>query len=502
MSVQVKLNKGGDIKLQGVANRVISEVSASEVYAVKPTDFYAVVPKLILREGAKVKVGTVLFFDKEKENIKFSSPVSGEIVEIVRGERRKILEIRIKSDGQNAAESFPTLDTNTASKEEITEQLLNSGLWPVVKQRPFDLIANPEDSPKAVFVSAFDSSPLAPDYDFVLEGNEDAFQKGLDVLAKFSASGVVNLNVPTEKEVRFNVEDTFSYSDATGKVVTIDYKTASNGAGISEGNKALSSIIEKYSTPSDKFTNANSIELGEIEGIHPAGNVGIQIHKINPINKGEVIWTVNVQDVVKIGRFFLNGTLSFEKIIALTGSEVKTPQYYKVIAGAPLSSIIANNIKTAEETPRFIGGNVLTGTKLSKDAFIGFYDNQITVIPEGDQYDMLGWAVPIQPNKLSFSKTLWSWITPGKAYRLNTNNNGEQRAFVVTGQYEQFLPMNIYPVQLLKACLVEDIDMMEGLGIYEVAPEDLALCEFSCTSKIPVQHILRQGLDLVKTECS
>lgn len=501
MSVQIKLNKGGNIKLQGVANRVIVDTPKADIYAIKPDDFHGVIPKLILREGAKVKVGTPIFFDKENDKIKWTSPVSGEIVEILRGARRKILEIRIKSDGQFTSESFSKLEA-TASKEEIIEQLLSAGLWPMVKQRPFDVIANPSDEPKAIFVSAFDTSPLAPDYDFIVAGKEAEFQKGIDALAQLSKSGQVNLNVPTEKEVRFNVEDTFSYKDETGKVVVADYKTAVNGNELSPAKKALTQITEKYSKSSATFTKASNIMLGEVTGIHPAGNVGIQIHKINPINKGETVWTVNVQDVITIGSFLLNGTLSFEKVVALTGSEVKTPQYYKLVAGAPLSDLVADNLKEAEEKPRFISGNVLTGSKIEKEGFIGFYDNQVTVIPEGDQYDLLGWAVPVQPEKLSFSKTLWSWIMPSKAYRLNTNNNGEQRAFVVTGQYEKVLPMNIYPVQLLKACMVEDIDAMEGLGIYEVAPEDLALCEFACTSKIPVQHVLRIGLDLVKKECA
>lgn len=502
MSVQIKLNKGGNIKLQGVASRVIVEAPKSDVYAIKPSDFHGVVPKLVLREGAKVKVGTPIFFDKENDKIKWTSPVSGEIVEVLRGARRKVLEIRIKSDGQFTSESFSPVDLNTVSKDDLISEMLNAGLWPLVKERPFDLIANPSAQAKAVFVSAFDSSPLAPDYDFILEGKEAAFEKGLEVLAKFSKTGKVNLNVPTEKEVRFNTEDNFSYKDETGKLVVADYKTANNSPDYNPAKKAITSIIDKYSKPSDKFTKASNVMLGQISGQHPAGNVGIQIHKINPINKGEVVWTVNVQDVVTIGSFFLNGTLSFEKIVALTGSEVKTPQYYKVIAGAPVSSLVSGNLKEAEEKPRFISGNVLTGSKIDQEGFVGFYDNQVTVIPEGDKYDMFGWAIPVQPEKYSFSKTLWSWIMPSKAYRLNTNNNGEERAFVVTGQYEKLLPMNIYPVQLLKACMVEDIDAMEGLGIYEVAPEDMALCEFACTSKVPVQHILRQGLDLVKKECA
>lgn len=501
MSVQVKLRKGADIKLQGVANRVIEDATASDLVAIKPADFHGVTPKLILREGAKVKAGTLIYFDKENPDVKFSSPVSGEIIEIKRGARRVIEQIIIKKDGANQSEEFSPLDTASSSKEELTEKLLAAGLWPLLKQRPFDSIANPKDNPKAIFVSAFDSSPLAPDYDFILAERGVDFQAGIDVLAKLSKSGVVNLNVPTSKEIRFNEEDVFAYTDDAGNTQVVDYKTAVN-SGVNSGvAKALSAVHTNFGQSSEVFTKARNVLLGEISGKHPAGNVGIQIHHINPINKGEVVWTLNAQDVATIGNFVLTGKVDFTKIIALTGSEVKTPKYYKVNYGQQLTQIFTN-LKEAEEKPRFISGNALTGSKVAKDDFLGYYDNQLTVLPEGESYDMFGWAIPVQPNKLSFSRTLWSWLMPSKAYRLNTNMNGEARAFVVTGQYEELLPMNIYPVQLLKSCLVEDIDAMEGLGIYEVVPEDLALCEFACTSKQPVQQILQAGLDLVKKECA
>ena len=500
MSVQVKLRKGADIKLLGVANRVKVDAPVSDVVAIKPSDFHGVIPKLILREGAKVKAGTPIFFDKENEDIKFASPVSGEIVEIVRGARRVILEIRIKVDGANGSEEYGSTDVASASAEDIKAKLAGAGLWPFIKQRPFNSIANPAETPKAVFVSAFDSSPLAPDYDFLLEGREADFQNGIDALAKLSKSGVVNLNVPTEKEIRFNIEDKFVYTDDTGKQVEIDYKTASNSAASHGAAKAIKGIQEKYGEVSDVFTKANNVYIGEISGQHPAGNVGIQIHHINPINKGEVVWTVNAQDVALIGEFLRTGKFNATKTIALVGSEVATPQYYNVTIGQDLAGLLNGNLKDAEEAPRFISGNPLTGTKVEKDGFLGFYDSQVSVLPEGNQYDLFGWMVPIQPNKFSLSRTLWSWLMPSKAYRLNTNMNGEARAFVVSGEYEKVLPMSIYPVQLLKSCLVEDIDAMEGLGIYEVVPEDLALCEFGCTSKQPVQEILQTGIDLVKKE--
>ena len=502
MSVQIKLRKGADIKLQGVASRIKVDAPSSDIVAIKPSDFHGVIPKLILREGAKVKAGTPIFFDKENDKIKFCSPVSGEIIEIARGPRRVILEIKIKVDNTTAFEDFGSTDVSNASVEELKSKLLDSGLWTFIKQRPFNCIANPEDQPKAVFVSAFDSSPLAPDYDFLLEGREEDFQLGIDALAKFSRNGFVNLNIPAEKELRFNTKDCFSYTDDVGRAIEVDYKTASNVAASHGAAKALQSLKDRFGKASDLFTKAKNVSLGEISGQHPAGNVGIQIHHINPVNKGEVVWTVNAQDVAMIGEFLRTGKYNAKKIIALTGSEVAFPRYYSVTLGQNLEKIFEGNLKESEDAPRFISGNPLTGTKVEKDGFLGAYDSQLTVLPEGNKYDLFGWAVPIQPNKFSLSRTLWSWIMPSKAYRLNTNMNGEQRAFVVTGEYEKLLPMNIFPVQLLKSCLVEDIDAMEGLGIYEIVPEDIALCEFACTSKQPAQEILQTGLDLVKKECA
>ena len=502
MSVQIKLKKGADIKLQGVASRIKVDAPASDIVAIKPSDFHGVIPKLILREGAKVKAGTPIFFDKENDKIKFSSPVSGEIIEIVRGARRVILEIKVKIDKTNSFEDFGKIDVSTTSVEELKSKLLDSGLWPFIRQRPFNCIANPEDQPKAVFVSAFDSSPLAPDYDFLLEGREDDFQLGIDALAKFSKNGFVNLNIPADKKLRFNAEDRFSYTDDVGRQIEIDYKTASNVSATHGAAKALRLLEENFGKSSALFSKANNVSLGEISGQHPAGNVGIQIHHINPVNKGEVVWTVNAQDVAMIGAFLRTGQFHAKKVIALTGSEVARPKYYNVTLGQNLEAIFDGNLKNNAETPRFISGNALTGTRVEKDGFLGAYDSQLTVLPEGNKYDLFGWAVPIQPNKFSLSRTLWSWLMPSKAYRLNTNMNGEQRAFVVTGEYERVLPMSIFPVQLLKSCLVEDIDAMEGLGIYEIVPEDLALCEFACTSKQPAQEILQTGLDLVKKECA
>jgi Na+-transporting NADH:ubiquinone oxidoreductase subunit A len=351
MSVQVKLKKGADIKLKGVATRKKVDAKTSEVLAIKPSDFHGVIPKLILREGAKVKAGTPIFFDKENEKIKFSSPVSGEILEIVRGARRVILEIKIKVDASNSFEDFGTTDIESISVSDLKNKLLNSGLWPFIKQRPFNCIANPEDLPKAVFVSAFDSNPLAPDYDFLLEGREEDFQTGIDALAKFSKTGFVNLNIPADKKLRFNAEDKFSYTDEIGRKIDIDFKTASNSAASHGSAKALELLKKKYGSASDLFSKTKNTSLGEISGQHPAGNVGIQIHHINPINKGEVVWTVNAQDVAMIGAFLRTGNLHAKKVIALTGSEVISPQYYNVTLGQNLESIFDNNLIEVKNVP-------------------------------------------------------------------------------------------------------------------------------------------------------
>lgn len=502
MSIHVKLRKGAKINLQGVPNRVLTQAPNSDLYALKPSDFHGVIPKLLLREGASVQAGTPLFFDKENEQIKWSAPVSGELVEIRRGERRKILEIIIKSDNNFSAVDYGVIDLSTVSKEELINKLCSAGVWPLIKQRPFDVIADPIQQPKAIFVSAFDTAPLAPDYDFILEHRAEDFEIGIQALSKFVNSGKVNLNIPFAKDVDFNEDKVLRYADATGEIKEMPFHKANNAPEYNQGKKALLAIIQKYSKPSSFFRNIPNTEVNVFEGRHPAGNVGIQIHHLNPLNAGEVIWVVNAQDVAIIGEFIKTGKFAPRRILALTGSEVKAPQYFNVRLGASLNTIINQAIKEAEEKPRLISGNVLTGSKVAKDSFIGYYDNQITIIPEGDQFDLFGWALPFQPEKLSFSRTLWSWISPSKKYRLNTNKNGEERPFVVTGQYEEVLPMNIHPVQLIKACLIEDIELMEGLGIYEVAPEDLALCEFVCTSKVPVQEILRGALDLVKKECA
>ncbi|MBL4624091.1 MAG: Na(+)-translocating NADH-quinone reductase subunit A [Flavobacteriales bacterium] len=446
MSQIVKISKGANIKLKGAAEKVLGNVEMPSSFAIKPPNFHGVMPKLVVKAGDKVKAGSTLFFDKYNEQIKFTSPVSGEVTEIVRGEKRRILAVKLKADKEIAYEQFTV---SSANAEDVKTALLSSGIWPFVKQRPYDIIANPAETPKAIHITGLDTSPMAPDYDFLIHGQDDIFQAGLDALAKLT-SGKVHLNI--------------------------------------NGNANADTAL----------AGAKNVQVNKISGPHPAGNVGIQVHHIDPVNKGEVVWVLKAPDVLAIGKLFKEGKYDASKVIALTGSKVNAPKYYKVLPGASVNEMFGSEIK---EGARVISGNVLSGEELTADGYLGFYDYQISAIPEGGDDQLFGWMAP-GFDKFSLSKTFFSWLTPGKEYDLNTNMNGEERAFVVTGEYEKVFPMDILPVYLLKSMITEDIDAMEGLGVYEVAPEDFALCEYSCTSKIEAQKVVRKALDLVKQECS
>lgn len=453
MSKSIKLKKGLDIRLIGEAKAVKSSLAMPKMVSVKPSDFHNMTPKMVVKEGETVKAGGILFHDKYTESIKYASPISGTVKSIVRGEKRRILEVLVESDGQQSYAEAAAGKPSEMSGEQVKETMLAAGLWPFINQRPIDVVADPSHAPKAIFVSAFSSAPLAPDYNFVLQGKGDEFQTGLDALAKLT----------------------------TGKVhLTL------NGKGASD----------------EVFKNAKGVQINTVSGKHPAGNVGTHIHHIDPINKGEFVWTVNAQDVAIIGRYFLTGKYDVRRTIALTGSEIKDPQYFETISGANVTDLLADKIAT--DNVRVISGNVLTGDKIEQDGYLGFYHNEVTVIPEGDQLKFVmtkGWMSP-GFDKFSNSKTFPTWVLPkSKKFRLDTNTNGEERAFVVTGELERVFPFDILPMQLVKAAITDDIDGMENLGIYEVAPEDFALCEYVCTSKIDIQDKIRQGLDLIASEC-
>lgn len=449
MSQVIKLKKGLDILLQGEAKRELTRLPLVHAYALKPEDFPGVTPKLLVRVDDAVKVGTPLFFDKYRPQVLFTSPVSGKVSAIVRGEKRKILEVVITPEAEQVYETFEMPAVGAADREQIKSLLLNAGLWPMIIQRPYGIIANPQDTPKSIFVSGFDSAPLAPDMNFVLENEAENLETGFALLGKLT----------------------------DGKVYL----------GLKNGTSGV-------------LNRVKNAEIRLFEGPHPAGNVGVQIHHIDPINKGDVVWTVDVQHVAMIGRFFRTGKVDMSKIIALTGSETAQPRYFSVIAGLPINSIVRQKeLRSQTEKVRIISGNVLTGRRVEPEGYLGFYSNQVTVIPEGDTYEFLGWGMP-RLNKFSVSRSYFSWLCPKKHYRLDTNMNGGVRAYVVTGLYDKYLPMDIYPLYLLKAILAGDIDKMENLGIYEVIEEDFALCEFVDPSKTEMQAIIRQGIDLMIKE--
>ena len=449
MSNTISIRKGLNIRLVGEATKEIKEIPVSGTVGISPLDFHGLTPKMVVKEGDAVMVGDVLFFDKKREKIKFVSPVSGKVKEIVRGEKRRIMNVLIDSDGKQDAKKFTVKNVSDYSAEEIKNLLLESGFWSSMKQRPLDIIADPENEAKGLFVSSFDSAPLAPDYEFILNTEMDALQKGFDALSI-----------------------------------------------LMEGKVHLSSM------PNSKFTEIKGVKHHSFDGLHPAGNIGTQIHHIDPVNKGEFVWSMNIQEVAAIGKLLSSGSVDTCRKIALTGSEVQSPMYLSVTRGTVMESIVKNSVKN--ENVRYISGNVLTGDRKNLTEYLGFYHNQISVIPEGNEYKFFltsGW-LGHGFDKFSNSRLFPTFLLPkSKKFRLDTNTNGEERAFVVSGELERVFPFDILPVQLTKAAITDDIDGMENLGIYEVAPEDFALCEYVCTTKINIQEKIRQGLDLIASEC-
>lgn len=448
MSKDITIRRGLSIRLQGEAEKNLAKAPRSRTFAIRPSDFHLITPKMVVKEGAKLQVGDTIFYSKSNEAIKFVSPVSGTLTAIERGAKRVITEILIEAEHEDTFKDFGQKDPNGMSGDEIKNHLLASGCWPFIKQRPYDVVANPEVAPRDIFVSGYTTAPLAADLDFTLSGKEAELQAAITALSKMT-SGNVHISV--------------------GK---------------------------KSSSPLSGMTDC---VLHKVSGPHPAGNVGTQIAKIGPVNKGETVWTVAAQDLVIIGELLLTGKFNAARVIALAGSSVKNPKYYTTRIGSEVSTFVYD-AGLNEENVRVISGDVLTGTKISPKRHLGYYDNTVSVIPEGNDYDLFGWNKPLF-NKISTSRALtFSWMFPKKKFKLDTNTNGEHRAFVLTGNYEQVFPMDIYPMQILKACMVQDLDAMEALGMYEVAPEDFSLTEFICVSKQPHQQIIRDGLDLMYKE--
>ena len=447
MSKDIRIKKGLDIKLVGAAKAQTNPTKLSATYKISLEDFHGLTPKLIVKEGGEVKAGAPLFFDKNNEAVKVVSPVSGVLTSVERGARRRIISLTVNPGADQTPIAHPVLDLSKASSEEIKSYLLASGFWPFVKQRPYDVVADPSQSPKAIFISAHNTAPLAADLDYVLAGQEVLLQKAITALAALT-SGKVHVSV-------------------SGKDTPM--------AGLMD------------------------CEVHTVSGPHPAGLVGTQINKIDPINKGEVVWTVAAQDLLILGNLLETGIFNASRTFALGGSVVENPQYFTALIGAELAPIL----KIAginSDNFRLVNGDVLTGNICSSEGHLGYKNNCVVALPEGDDYEFFGWNKPVF-NKVSTTRALtFSWLFPKKKYDLDTNTNGEHRAFVVTGGYEEVFPLDIYPLQLLKACLVKDLDEMENLGLYEVAPEDFALTEFVCISKQPHQQIIREGLDFLQKE--
>ena len=435
----IVIRKGLDLPIDGAAEKRVADRRDIAEYAVKPTDFVGLTPKMMVSEGDKVSIGDALFCDKNDERIRFTSPVNGIVKAIVRGEKRRILEVVVEKDEDSSGVS-----ELVECSDGIKQAMLRCGLWTALRQRPFGTVAKPDDEPKAIFVSAFNSAPLAPDYDFVMQGREEHLKKGLEALTKL-----------------------------TKGQVHVCYRQGTRDTGLRDERK---------------------IQTHFVKGPHPAGNIGTQIAHIAPINKGEVVWTMNLQDVVVLGELVSTGVYNPEKIIAVAGPNAENPQYYKMKAGACLKGF------KFKDNSRVISGDVLSGNKIASEGFLGAYDDLVSVIPEGDYYDFMGWLMP-GFKKFSFSRTFVSGFLPKLLnWKFDTNTHGDVRPLVFTGDFERVFPFDIYPTQLIKACIIGDVELMENLGIYEVEPEDFALCEFIDVSKTDIQRIIREALEKLRKE--
>jgi Na+-transporting NADH:ubiquinone oxidoreductase subunit A len=440
MAKVIKLRKGLDINLKGKATKETASVSCPGEYALVPDDFTGVKPKVLVKEGDIVQVGDALFVSKLHPEVKFVSPVSGTVSMVERGDRRKLLSIRVKADGKQEARQFDT-------KGDIKSLMLESGLFAFLRQRPYDVVANPEDKPKAIFVSAFNSMPLSQDFEYVLQGQEAEFQAGISALAKLAK---VYLGVSAKQT-------------------------------------------------SSALTVAKDCEVTVFDGPAPAGNVGVQINHVSPINKGEVVWTIGAEEVIFLGRLLKTGKVDFTRTIALAGSEVKEPKYYKMLVGQKLTTLLEGNINA--DGARIINGNVMTGLKTTAEGFLGAHATEVNVIPEGDHADeMLGWIMP-RFNTFSTHHSYFSWLFgKKKEYVIDARIKGGERHMIMSGEYDKVFPMDIYAGYLVKAIIAGDIDRQEALGIYEVAPEDFAIAEFVDSSKLELQRIVREGLDILRKE--
>ena len=450
MNHNIKIKKGLDIPLSGDAERIVVDMRSEERYAVKPPDVVGFTPRLLVAEGDEVVAGQPLVEDKRDQRLTLPSPVNGKVQAIVRGEKRRLMEVIVAS-GKTGVSGCSGVSGESGTTGGARALSPEAPVWWMIKERPFGTIADPDHKPKGIFVSMRDTNPLAPDLTFALRGREHEFEAGIAALGRLAEVHTVHA-----------------------------------------------------------------------EGPHPAGNVGTQIAAISPLNKGEYVWTVNAQDVATIGRWCLTGEYRPERVIAVGGPAAKCPKYYRVLCGTSIQRIAEVQLMnpnypelsslSSPLSTRIISGSVLSGTRIEADGFLGMYDHQLTFIAEGDQYEFMGWLMP-GLDKFSFSKTFLSGLmAPFKmleplmpvkpTYSFNTNLHGSVRPFLFTGSFERVFPFDIYPLQLIKACIVGDIELQEQLGIYEVEPEDFALCEFIDPSKTEIQTIIREALEVLRKEAT
>lgn len=448
MANVIKLRKGLDINLKGKAAKQKFSVKAAAQYALVPDDFVGMTPKVVVREGDKVKAGDALFVNKKQTDVKFASPVSGVVQAVVRGDRRKVLRVVVEADKDQQYVDFGQKQVASLDGDAVVKALLEAGLFGYINQLPYAVSTTPDQKPRAVFVSALRDMPLAGDFEYELQGNEEDFQMGLTALSKVAPVYL--------------------------------------GIGAKQTSKAL--------------TGAKDVEVNVFDGPCPAGNVGVQVNNIAPVNKGEVVWTVDPTAVIFFGRLFRTGKVDLRRLVAVAGSEITKPEYAEVLVGQPIADLLEGKL-AAKDHVRIINGNPLTGRKATMDDFVGGHTSEITVIPEGDNVDeMLGWILP-RTNDFSVSRSYFSWLFgKNKEYALDARVKGGERHMIMSGEYDKVLPMDIYAEYLIKAIIAGDIDRMEQLGIYEVAPEDFAVAEFVDSSKLELQHIVRQGLDMLRKE--
>ena len=445
MANVIKLSKGLDIHLQGKAEEKLVQLKSNGQYALVPDDFEGVTPKVVVKEGDTVKAGDALFVNKQYPEVKFASPVSGTVREVVRGERRKVLCVRVEADKEQQYTDFGKKDVSKMNGQQVIDALLEAGIFGYINQLPYAVSTNPSVLPKAIFVSALRDKPLAADFEYEVQGQELEFQTGLTALSKIAKTYL--------------------------------------GIGVDS-----------------RLEEMKDVEVTVFAGKCPAGNVGVHVNHLDPVNKGEVVWTIGDPTVVLfIGRLFSTGKVDLRRLVALCGSEVKVPAYVDMLVGEELSTLLSNSYD-ADHHVRIINGNVLTGRPTTKEGFLGAHTSEITVIPEGDNADeMLGWILP-RFKQFSVNRSYFSWLCGKKNYALDARVKGGERHMIMSGEYDKVLPMDIYGEYLIKAIIAGDIDRQEALGIYEVAPEDFALAEFVDSSKLELQRIVREGLNILRKE--